>query len=595
MKFLERGADDHFCEKALTRKEVFDLVVQLSTTSVTRDRRGYRHGHASHTALGARPARSDNVYHTPSQSPLPSPTRGEAGGGAHGGRGVGVRGGEGGMVGMIGEAPSKSMAGPGGGHTGGGGGRGSIGNRLTFRDMRQIDPKFSSKAAIWVREEAMLVNLENIRAIILHDRLFLFDPDSEAVRSSIWHIEKTLAQNVESNFNPFEFRALEGILIHTCLTLESDLSVIEPMLRRVLSQLPLQINNESLESLHKLEQRLKEYEARARKVQQAIQAVLDDDEDMADMYLSEKQKRPGVARHILSHNDVEMLLETYLQQVDDISSRAELLQQAIDDTENLVEMHLDAIQNRVLLMNLMTTSVTAAFSFGALLSSVLGMNVAFPGKSNHNKSTALQNFLITCGVLVCMMVLIFVGIILWCQKKGLFSGKLPGQHRKSAKKQAMQLGAFGEQQEHQQYQNFSGGVPTGYSMPGSSTSAPWQMSSDPVDLPSVPFGSSGDTSMDALFSKSVRGRQHGTRQKRRFDWIPNIPAASRLRSTSALAGQQQHDEPLEHRNNHSRLRLGMSARFARRRERQNRIDMGINYDTLPVTHRDITDDKPHAL
>lgn len=579
MKFLERGADGQFGEKALTRKEVFDIVVQLSSTSVARDRRGYRHGHTSHTALGARPTRSDNVYHTPSQSPLPPPTRAEAGGGGYGVRGGGA---------VIGEVASKSMTGAVGGH-GGGGGRGNTGNRLTFRDMRQIDPKFSSKAAIWVREEAMLVNLENIRAIILHDRLFLFDPDSEAVRSSLWHIEKTLAQNVESNFNPFEFRALEGILIHTCLTLESDLSVIEPMLRGVLSQLPLQINNESLESLHKLEQRLKEYEARARKVQQAIQAVLDDDEDMADMYLSEKQKRPGVARHILSHNDVEMLLETYLQQVDDISSRAELLQQAIDDTENLVEMHLDAIQNRVLLMNLMVTSVTTAFSFGALLTAVFGMNVAFPGKAHTREQTGLKYFLITCGVLVCVVVLIFVGIILWCQKKGLFSGKLPGQHRKSAKNQAMQLGTFGQQQEHQQM----GGTQMMHSMTGSSTSAPWQMSVDPVDVPSVPFGSSGDTSFGGLF-KSFRGRQHGASQKRRFDWIPNIPA-SRSRSTSALAGQEQRCEPFEHRNNQSRLRLGISARLARRRERQNAADMGINYGTLPVTHRDITDDKPHAL
>lgn len=159
-------------------------------------------------------------------------------------------------------------------------------NRLSLRDLRQIDPTFSSAASILVREEAVLVTLEGVKAIILSDRLLIFNADDAGVKQATWQIEKALTQNVESSFIPFEFRALDGIFIHICLSLESDFSLLERELMASFNTLPKNISNDSLEKLRRLEQRLTYYGGLAKKVQQSIQAILDDDEDMSNMYLT---------------------------------------------------------------------------------------------------------------------------------------------------------------------------------------------------------------------------------------------------------------------------------------------------------------------
>lgn len=295
------------------------------------------------------------------------------------------------------------------------------GNRLTLRDLRQVDPSFTARPAIWVREEALVVSLEPIRAIILSDRMFLFNPDYDKVKNSLFNIEKRLSYNTEDAFMPFEFRALEGILIHTCLVLESEFLAIEPKLRNTLVNLPNQISNARLESLRVLEQRLNHFYAGVRKVQSAIQTVLDEDEDMAEMYLTEKRKSPGVARNPLDHDEAEMLLETHLQIVDDITGRAGLLNQAIDDTENLIEIHLDTMQNRVLLVDLMITSVTTTLSFGTLITGIFGMNLPLPAvmgelPSSHYYFWGLVLFTIaTMGI-----ALLF--LTRWCRAQGLYGG-----------------------------------------------------------------------------------------------------------------------------------------------------------------------------
>lgn len=418
LKFLERGPDSRFVERTLTRREILDEVRKLAQP-LPRERLPFR----PHTHPYMWQTRSNNIHRNPSMSPPPRRNHRST-------EKVRPRG--------RGPVPSAIADGR----------RNQasrrlltvdnlnvphhfVANRLTVRDMRQIDPKFTPKPAIWVREEAMLVSLESVRAIILFDRMFLFDPDNDNVKASLWHIEKSLAQGYESNFSPFEFRALEGILIHTCTILERDFARIEPELRHILINLPNHISNEMLESLRLLEQRLKYYVARSRKVQHAIQAVLDEDEDMAEMYLTEKRKNPNLVRNPLDHDDVEMLLETYLQMVDDLSSRAGLLQQAIDDTENLIDMHLGTMQNRVLMVNLVITTTSTTLGFGALVTSIFGMNLRLPGRMIEPPN-GTYFFAGTVCLAICAMGFALWFVTQWCRRKGLFSGRLHSHARKKA-------------------------------------------------------------------------------------------------------------------------------------------------------------------
>lgn len=275
----------------------------------------------------------------------------------------------------------------------------------------------------------MVVSLEKVRAIILHDRMFVFDPYSEEVKMAIQNIRKRLSNNVEDIFLPFEFRALEGILIYTCTNLEKEFASIEPHLRKTLFDLPNRINSEQLESLRGLEQKLNHYYSRARKVQAVIQSVLDEDEDMADMYLTEKRRNPHAKRNPINHDEAEMLLEAYLQNVDYLTSEAGLLNTAIDDTENLVEIHLDTMQNRLLLVDLIITVIMAILSFASMVTAIFGMNIPLPVGMAQLPTSKYYFY----GCVVLLFLVMAIGLVVlfrWCRSQGIYQGRIHSSARR---------------------------------------------------------------------------------------------------------------------------------------------------------------------
>lgn len=319
----------------------------------------------------------------------------------------------------------------GGGSHGGGGGGGGTGrgvvvdrNVLQLRDIRQVDPAFVAKAALWVRRDALVVSLEGVRAIILHDRLFLFDTEGASMGPAFNVIVERLGSiggglGLEETFLPFEFRALEGILIYACVALETEFVAIEPALTRSLETLAVALTVERLEELRGLEQRLNSFYGRARKVQHVLQDVLDEDEDMANMYLSEARKHPDLRRNPLDHEEAEQLLETYMQMVDDLTNRAALLNQAIDDTENIIEIHLDIKQNKLLLTSLMLSMASTVLGFGSLVTAVFGMNLQLPTAAAALPSSSTYFWAVVGSLLAAMTV--GMSLLLWWSKSlGLF-------------------------------------------------------------------------------------------------------------------------------------------------------------------------------
>ncbi|GAB0490398.1 hypothetical protein MMPV_001635 [Pyropia vietnamensis] len=297
----------------------------------------------------------------------------------------------------------------------------------TLRDIRQVDPAFVAKAALWVRRDALVVSLEGVRAIILHDRLFLFDTEGASMGPAFNVIVERLGSiggglGLEETFLPFEFRALEGILIYACVALETEFVSIEPALTRSLETLAVALTVERLEELRGLEQRLNSFYGRARKVQHVLQDVLDEDEDMANMYLSEARKHPDLRRNPLDHEEAEQLLETYMQMVDDLTNRAALLNQAIDDTENIIEIHLDIKQNKLLLTSLMLSMASTVLGFGSLVTAVFGMNLQLPAKFAELPSSSTYFWAVVGSLLAAMAV--GMSLLLWWSKSlGLFPRK----------------------------------------------------------------------------------------------------------------------------------------------------------------------------
>jgi Mg2+ and Co2+ transporter CorA len=294
-------------------------------------------------------------------------------------------------------------------------------NSLQPRDIRQVDPAFSAKPALWVRHSALVVSLEGVRAIILHDKMFLFDPNHPVARTAATVVRQSVMTSpelLEDPHLPFEFKALEGIFIIGILGLEREFNLLKPEIDIHLHELPNELTTKMLEELRINKQKLHQFLARAHSVRDILEKILDEDEDMANMYLTEKHALPAQSRNVESHDEVEMLLEAYMQVIDELVNRADLLNNAIEDTEDLVMIHLDTLRNRLLSVDLALNIFSMSFAFGGCLASMFGMNLEIP---LYNASYSNYSFLV-----VVIIVIGFAVVVPWVslsalKRKGLFS------------------------------------------------------------------------------------------------------------------------------------------------------------------------------
>lgn len=256
-------------------------------------------------------------------------------------------------------------------------------NSLQIRDIRQVDPAFAAKPALWVRHTALVFSMERLRAIIFRSKVLLFEPEEPRTQLAADMTCKLIAQRAHSSVPvPFEQRALEALLIQVVGVLENDFMSLKPEVHERLTELPnelttkkLDATTKKLENLRSLKQRLSRLRSRAAVVQEILEKVLDEDEDMANMYLTEKHASRDGARNTGDHDEVEMLLEAYLQSVDEIVNQTTLSSEQIDDTEDLVMIHLDTMRNRLLSVELALSVVSMTFGVGSMVSGIFGMNL----------------------------------------------------------------------------------------------------------------------------------------------------------------------------------------------------------------------------
>jgi magnesium transporter len=131
----------------------------------------------------------------------------------------------------------------------------------------------------------------------------------------------------------YEFRALEAVLISVTLSLEKEFEGVSEPVMRVLMELEEDIDRDKLRYLLVYSKKLGSFEQRARLVRDALSELLDADDDLSAMYLSEKAA--GKLREEDDHTEVEMLLESYHKVADEIVQAAENLVSSIRNTEEM--------------------------------------------------------------------------------------------------------------------------------------------------------------------------------------------------------------------------------------------------------------------
>ncbi|EPS36926.1 hypothetical protein H072_9478 [Dactylellina haptotyla CBS 200.50] len=249
---------------------------------------------------------------------------------------------------------------------------------LLPRDLRKLESKVIVPH-ILVRKNSILVNLLHIRALIKANAVLLFDvygsTDTYTQSVFLYDLQGKLSSRSSKQMGglPYEMRALEAILISVMGALEAELKVLQENVVRLLEDLEENIDRDKLRFLLIYSKKLSTFEQKAQLICGAIEEVLEADEDLAGMYLTEKLQ--GVDRPSEDHSEIELLLESYYKMADEIVQVSGNLVANIKNTEDIVNIILDANRNSLMLLDLKFSIGTLSTGCGAALAALYGMNL----------------------------------------------------------------------------------------------------------------------------------------------------------------------------------------------------------------------------
>ncbi|KAF8986143.1 magnesium ion transporter [Entomortierella lignicola] len=248
------------------------------------------------------------------------------------------------------------------------------------RDLRKIDGGFSNQMpVILVRPEVIVVNIGGIRALIKADLIALFDsPDAkDRVEESLFvkDLQERIKMSSErAGGQPFEFRALEAIFLSVVASLHGDMEILVKYVTKLLKSVEDEdVNQYKLKEMLQYSKKVSRFEARAMLIRDVYEELLEQDEDLAAMYLTDTME--GHPRPQDQHDEIEILLEAYMKQVEEIINVVSIVKHQMQSTEDYVNVILAAKRNQLLLFELRIALGTLGISSGALVAGLYGMNL----------------------------------------------------------------------------------------------------------------------------------------------------------------------------------------------------------------------------
>lgn len=250
-------------------------------------------------------------------------------------------------------------------------------NNLFARDLRKVDSSSIDVApSIMIRpSNAIIVNLLHIKAIIQRDSVKVFDTSTPSVASKLGLFMYDLELKLKAPSTlPYEFKAMETILISVLSYLEAELQSHLSTCGMILSELEDHISRESLQQLLIKLKKLSGFYQRATLVRDVLEELLDNDEDLNGMYLTSSQKY-NPSDEVSDYSEVEMILETYYKHCDEVVQHAGSLISDIKATEEILNIILDANRNSLMLFELKVAIYTLGFTVATLVPAFYGMNL----------------------------------------------------------------------------------------------------------------------------------------------------------------------------------------------------------------------------
>ncbi|KAG0458373.1 hypothetical protein HPP92_023530 [Vanilla planifolia] len=284
--------------------------------------------------------------------------------------------------------------------------------QINARDLRILDPFFSYPSTILGRERAIVLNLEHIKAIVTAEEVLLRDPFNddvvpivEELRRHLQPVDPDLHVTGKENFSgrqdPYTLDE-DGI----CSFLDARTTELETAAYPALDELTTKVSSRNMDKVRKLKGAMTRLTGRVQKIRDELEQLLDNEDDMADLYLSRKEfgaLSPQSGSAATNWSPTSRTIGT------------KMLRESRGSATSIHGNERDVEQLEMLLeLDLFLNSANGALSINSLISATFGMNLPFSWNENHG-------YIFTWVVILSCVVsaMFFVAVIWYARHKGL--------------------------------------------------------------------------------------------------------------------------------------------------------------------------------
>mmetsp|Transcript_22727 Transcript_22727/g.34374 ORF Transcript_22727/g.34374 Transcript_22727/m.34374 type:complete len:486 (+) Transcript_22727:35-1492(+) len=257
--------------------------------------------------------------------------------------------------------------------------------QLTSKQERKTKRQIKTpRTAILPRGKQILLNFGAIRAVVGTDEVWLFDAHTVAVKEFALELQNILEtewkkhENNEEHLNvPFELIILEAVLRDTTNIFQRRLYLYEPILSRALDSVSKDIFSDGMIRIAPLQESLQAFELRVRKSLRCISDLLNNDEDMLGLLITEQHsaEKSGKIVEYAEHEKVELLLEEYGRRLNDVLYEINFLLTRLHSTQEFLQLAMSSFRNRMIRMELYIGITGLSLGIGTAVAGFFGMNL----------------------------------------------------------------------------------------------------------------------------------------------------------------------------------------------------------------------------
>ncbi|KAF3392781.1 Mitochondrial inner membrane magnesium transporter MRS2 [Penicillium rolfsii] len=251
------------------------------------------------------------------------------------------------------------------------------------RDLRTVDAISEGIPHFVIRPSTIFISLFSLRLLVQSNRVLLIRSGSKDDNPHfledifVTDLQSKLRGNHGSGFPislPYELRVFDAALASVTAHVEAEHTLIRKEIKYSLKDLQSEdIASTGPRILLENGKKLLRIEQRARQMRTALQELLSNDEDLAEMYLTDGQA--GRPHAIEDHQEVEYLLEAYYKSYDAIVESASALLSEVHRTQDAILSVLDVRRNQIMVFEAQLEICMLGFAVSTFIAGLYGMNV----------------------------------------------------------------------------------------------------------------------------------------------------------------------------------------------------------------------------